>query len=109
MPHIPLIAVRGNNEYFCMRPYMMLQEICGHKIYITHGHKEHVRNELDTLAAKADACACKLALFGHTHQQTDCTKNGVRLVNPGALSGVYGSYALLQVTEESIDITFHAL
>jgi putative phosphoesterase len=53
-------------------------EIDGKRVGVTHGH---LLDELDKLIeAKVD-----YLLHGHTHQCSDATIDGVRMINPGAL------------------------
>jgi len=108
-PQTPLLAVQGNNEFFCQRPYHIVDEVEGQKIYITHGHKERVKAGYDGLIAAAKKKGCALAFFGHTHQQEDITKDGIRLINPGSATGMYGSFAILNITSNAITVNFHVL
>ncbi|MDZ4831768.1 MAG: YfcE family phosphodiesterase [Phycisphaerae bacterium] len=53
-------------------------EFEGRRIGVTHGH---LLDELDRLfRAQVD-----FLLHGHTHQRSDATVDGVRVINPGAL------------------------
>jgi len=105
----PFLAVCGNNDYFSSRPYSLVDEVEGHRIYITHGHKERVKSGYSGLVAAAKANGGDMAFFGHTHRQTDTTEDGIHLINPGALCGMYGSYALLTVTKDAVCVDFHVL
>ena len=55
---------------------------------------------------------CDIALFGHTHIKCDETADGVRMINPGAVTYERDgseSYAVLEISEESVETKFIAL
>lgn len=82
-----ILMVRGNNDWMDMDvPPTQILELAGHRIYLTHGHREGVYHRLDQLAHICQTEACDIALFGHTHCFTDEKIAGVRLINPGAIS-----------------------
>ncbi|MBE7011039.1 MAG: YfcE family phosphodiesterase [Ruminococcaceae bacterium] len=108
-PDTPCLAVQGNNEYTCNRPFSLIDEENGHRIYVTHGHKERVKSGYERLVSVAKVNQCDTVFFGHTHQQTDITIDGVHLINPGAVSGMYGSYTIVDVTEQAVQVQFFVL
>ena len=71
--------------------------IGGVRIFITHGHRYHVKQNTDYLWMEAAAREAKAALFGHTHEQHMEERGGILLMNPGSASE--GRYALLRVYE----------
>lgn len=93
-----VLAVTGNcdgpdsNE-----PKERFLEYEGVKIWMLHGHTEHVKLSLMPLAAKARRRGIQLVLFGHTHNQTMLEKSGVTLCNPGSASS--GKYATIVCRE----------
>ncbi|MBE7034846.1 MAG: metallophosphoesterase [Ruminococcaceae bacterium] len=91
------IGVCGNNDWYSSRPKQTVFNLDGLRFYVTHGHTERVKAGMEGLARAARSADCSIALFGHTHKALDCELNGIRLINPGALSGAHPSYAVLTV------------
>jgi len=77
----PLYAVRGNNDFYSERPYDMLIELGGKRLFLTHGHRYGGPLSLALLGAQQGAAA---VLFGHTHAAMCETVSGVLLLNPGS-------------------------
>ncbi len=96
-PNIPICAVCGNNDYFCDDPYALMPTYDGIKMYITHGHKERVKNSFSTLLLSAKQNECSVCLFGHTHQPLIETMDGITLINPGSIRSSNGTYARLEI------------
>lgn len=86
-PAIPVYAVRGNNDFEPDAPLFLTIAPAGVRMYLTHGHREHVgwtsAGQVALHAAKQD---CVLALYGHTHLRHDAIEMGVRVMNPGSIS-----------------------
>ena len=101
-PNIALYAVRGNNDFFCDDPYVLMPEWEDIRIYITHGHRERVKFGLHELAQQCRQNHCRLALFGHTHAPFNGEVGGVHLVNPGSIRSSHGTYARIEINHGSI-------
>lgn len=101
-PDKEIIAVCGNNDFICSDPYDDIVEIDGVKIFITHGHKYHVKYEYDyhTLAEEAAEVKCDMAVFGHTHISYEGEIDGIKLLNPG--SARMGSYGIIEIEDNEI-------
>lgn len=89
-PNIPLHQVPGNcdmHSVWCPDPEIRLIELGGVRLYMTHGHRHHVKQGIYALLRDARAANAQAALFGHTHialcQQEE---DGIWLLNPGAAS-----------------------
>ena len=98
-----VISVRGNNEAFSSKPdFHVLQTEYG-DIFLTHGHMQSVKRDLQKLVYRAQELGCKAALFGHTHIPIFAEANGIYLLNPGSLTfpppGSSGSYAIVNISE----------
>lgn len=104
---IAFLAVRGNNDWYSKRPYHLTAALDGIRFYITHGHREHVKSGLDTLSYAAAEQNCTVALFGHTHSAQDTTVGGIRIINPGSLTYPKLSYAVLELKEKQVSVSFH--
>ena len=98
---IPTYSVRGNCDtlVFTYAPDERCLELCGKRIFFTHGHRFGVKSTLISLineAAKSDA---DIVLYGHTHEKYEIelasdNEYGIKLskplhvMNPGSV----GSY-----------------
>lgn len=83
--NIPTIIVRGNGDL--LRPdynFDELVEIKGKKIFLTHGHKNNVKQGITNLYYKALELNVDLVLFGHTHVPMIEKIDGLTIMNPGS-------------------------
>lgn len=83
-PNMPLYYVRGNNDYDSTVPLSLVLPFGNHRIFVTHGHLENVKNGYDGLVKKCKQNGCDIGLFGHTHIPVHFEKDGVLLANPGS-------------------------
>lgn len=95
-PHIPFYQVPGNcDRYRCRpgQPEILLEEISGVRLYMTHGHRHGVKQTMGLLLKDARAAGAHVALYGHTHV-ADChwEEDGLLVLNPGSC-GYYGGSA----------------
>lgn len=90
-----IFAVAGNNDGFT-HPEEKIIEGGGLHILCCHGHKYHVKNTYGRIHSAAVEKGCSAALFGHTHHQFACLKDGILLLNPGSI-GYKNEYALLKI------------
>jgi len=81
------LCVRGNCDWGETHPEEETVELCGVKIFITHGHLYGVKSGLNRIAFKGREIGADLILFGHTHRAYIAQNGDVRLFNPGAVSG----------------------
>lgn len=110
--HIPdaaIIAVRGNCDTFLdgVEETELTLEICGHRIFICHGHTRMVKGGLGGLLSAAKDRKADIALFGHTHhvhEEYD-SDSGIYMFNPGSVGetrdGKY-TYGLLTLDEKNV-------
>lgn len=107
-PEIPTTAVAGNGEdaWFGARPELPYSEtftVGGITFLAAHGHRMHVKNDLDIAANTAARMGADVMLFGHTHIAEDVRRDTlygktVRMINPGSAgSGYRPSYAVLEI------------
>jgi hypothetical protein len=80
-----LIMVKGNCDIFSQLSEEVVTEIDGFKIFITHGHKYHVKEYLDDLMQKAKETDADIVLYGHTHVAYTDYIDGRTVINPGSL------------------------
>ncbi|MCF7932130.1 MAG: YfcE family phosphodiesterase [Acholeplasmataceae bacterium] len=98
-----LIAVKGNNDFYLDLPLFRVLQFETLRVFLTHGHLEHVKMSLDRLRLKASIHQANLVIFGHTHKPYLTQENGIIFLNPGALGDHRHSYAVYDHGE----VTFH--
>lgn len=82
----PVYMVSGNNDFFSELDREMIVELCGHRIFITHGHYYGVSLDLGRIREEGAARQTDIVAFGHTHKPVVKEKNGITVINPGSLS-----------------------
>ncbi len=90
---ISFYRVPGNCDQhrgFIPDPEIRVEKVCGLWLYMTHGHRHHVKMSLFSLLRDARASKVQAVLYGHTHT-ADChvEADGLWVLNPGTC-GVYG-------------------
>ncbi|MDD4080530.1 MAG: YfcE family phosphodiesterase [Eubacteriales bacterium] len=95
-----VMAVRGNCDLGA--PPDIREELAfpadGITIYLCHGHRLKVKQNLGLIFARAREVGAKLAIFGHTHEQQLEYHEGIHFLNPGAMA--QGEYALVRVENQ---------
>ncbi|MFU8792504.1 MAG: metallophosphoesterase family protein [Acholeplasmataceae bacterium] len=100
-----VITVSGNNDYPKTQPNERVIELNHMRIYMTHGHIEHVKLGLERLKKKATDHKVHLCIFGHTHKRYLNVDDNIVFVNPGSLGDGSKSYAIY----EDGKVSFHTL
>ena len=97
-PDIPVISVKGNNEYGATldEPSEII-EMDNVRIFVTHGHHEGVKSGIDTVLNRAILNECSVCLFGHTHKELCVKEKGVLLLNPGSAKGHGGTFGVIEI------------
>lgn len=99
--------IYGNSDFLVDNvPAEKTLDICGKRIFITHGHRYSVKWDTGRLFKKAEELHADMVLFGHTHIPL-IEKNGSRCVlNPGSTSDPRGnssrSYALVEIENNQV-------
>lgn len=78
-------------------------ELAGRKIWLTHGHRYHVKESLQDLAWWARQYAVDGVVFGHSHQAVRVWTDNILFFNPGSAAHPrYGAptCGLLEITQE---------
>lgn len=96
----PVIKVRGNCDFGSSLPLNFTDEVCGKKIYCTHGFCENVKYTTENLISAAKSHGAHIALYGHTHVPVTSYDGGLYLVNPGSVRE--GSFAVIDITDSGI-------
>lgn len=105
-PHIPLIQVPGNCDrfrYMPNQPEILIQNVYGAELYLTHGHRHNVKMTTGLLLRDARAAKVDAVLYGHTHV-ADCHQepDGLWVLNPGSCGYSGGSVGLMVVENRKI-------
>jgi len=106
-PNIPVEYIYGNSDFMIENvPAEKLLEVCGKKIFITHGHRYSVKWDYGRLYKKAEELKADMILFGHTHVPEIIEKGDVFLLNPGSTSDPRDesdeSYAIIDIDGDKI-------
>ena len=104
--HIPFHAVPGNcDKYRLLRsvPEVLCYDVCGVRLFMTHGHKHNVKITTGLLLADAARNDAAAALYGHTHS-AECRllPDGMWLLNPGACGSFGGSAGVIETEDGKI-------
>lgn len=97
---VPVIKVRGNCDFGSSLPLNFTDEVCGKKIYCTHGFRENVKYTTENLISAAKSHGAHIALYGHTHVPVTSYDGGLYLVNPGSVRE--DSFAVIDITDSGI-------
>lgn len=92
--------VSGNCDFSPSLPDWNVIELENVRILITHGHRFHVKSELQLLDQFASEKGCAMALYGHTHI-ANWEMRSVLLVNPGSVR--QGRAALITLSDGKYD------
>ncbi len=104
-----ICAVCGNNDFSRNTPYSRIIPIEGHRIFVSHGHREHVKQTLYTISRAAESEKCDICVFGHTHTQLLQENSGLTLLNPGSIGYFRAEYAILEVKKDSVIVTLEKI
>lgn len=106
-PDIPMEYIYGNSDFMINDvPAEKLLEICGKKIFITHGHKYSVKWDYEKLFRKAEELNADVLLFGHTHIPEIIKRDKYYVLNPGSTSDPRNdtdeSYAVIDINNGKV-------
>ena len=76
--------VKGNCDFFSKLPATIVTEICGQKVFITHGNMYGVKSSIGALMNEAEKEKANLVIFGHTHIPYVNNINNITYLNPGS-------------------------
>ena len=102
---IPIWQVAGNCDRYYASPAareLLINNVCGVKLFMTHGHRQWVKSGTDQLIEEATRAGAQAALYGHTHV-ADCRKEeDLWVLNPGAAGSWGGSAGIIVVENGQI-------
>ena len=84
------------------RPEILCYDVCGVRLYMTHGHIHKVKLGLFSLLQDAKMAKAKAVLFGHTHVAHYRQEDGMWILNPGSCGHGDGSVGLIEVENGEI-------
>ena len=108
-PDKTFFAVMGNCDTFLdgVPEREAVLDICGHRIFICHGHTRMVKYGLGGLLAAAKEKKCDIALYGHTHiaREEYDSESKIHMFNPGSIGeprdGRF-TYGILSLDEKNV-------
>ncbi len=83
---LPFHYVKGNNDYGRDTPSHKLVSAQGKRFLLTHGHKQRVHYNLNTIAYWGEEQEADAVVFGHTHMPLNDGAGRVYLFNPGSIT-----------------------
>ena len=102
--------VAGNCDYSRKYPKDRIIEICGKKIFMTHGDLYGVKGGYNNIYYKGQELGAHIVLFGHSHMKMILRENDMLMMNPGSPSlprMSNGSIGFIKIDEEgNIDAYF---
>lgn len=104
-----ICAVCGNNDFFSRYPLNRIIKCEGKNIYVTHGHKEHVKSGTYTLLSKTREINADMAIYGHTHEQHYEEIDGINMLNPGSIGYLKQEYAVIDITKDKISVEMYKI
>ncbi len=107
LENIKTKIVSGNCDLFADQALTQIFSLNNVKIMITHGHQFKVKLGTSNLFEYAKQHGISLVCYGHTHQKSLQMKDGVTLLNPGALKN--NEYAIIYLDGKGIGIDFFNL
>lgn len=104
--HIRFHLVPGNCDLDRVHrpaPEVLCYDVCGVKLFMTHGHRHDVKMGLGALRSAARKLDAQAALYGHTHHAY-CQQepDGLWVLNPGRCGSFTGSVGLIETEEGKI-------
>lgn len=104
-PHIPMHQVPGNCDRYRMlrpQPEILCYDVCGVRLYMTHGHLHGVKSGLYRLLLEARKADAQGVLFGHTHAALCREEDGLWVLNPGSCGSFGGSCGMIETENNQI-------
>ena len=76
-------AVSGNCDFFSKVENEKVLDLCGYKIFLTHGNRYGVKSNLNLLVERAQEVGANLVFYGHTHRKHIEKIGETYFINPG--------------------------
>ena len=104
--HLTVHQVPGNCDRYRCPPFareVLCYNVCGVRLFMTHGHTHHVKSGTGALIADARRENAQAVLYGHTHKP-DCRQleDGLWVLNPGSSGYSGGTAGIIKTDGEKI-------
>ncbi len=103
-PDKAFYGVTGNCDWYSDLPAYQEIELCGKRIFLTHGHLFDVKNGLSRIIDMGRSNGFDILLFGHTHRQLTSAEGAMLIMNPGSI-GCEGEYGIIEIDEKTGMVT----
>ena len=109
-PHIRFHQLPGNCDRFRApqdMPPVMYYDVCGVRLYMTHGHLHNVKSSTARLLSDARKAQVQAVLYGHTHIP-DCHQepDGLWVLNPGSCGHGAGTAGVIETESNAISACY---
>ncbi len=104
-PDKTFYTVSGNCDWGSDHPQYGETVVEGIRVVFTHGHRYGVKYGTERLFEAAANVGARLVLFGHTHIASQEYRDGIYVINPGALHGAREGregYAIIDISSAGI-------
>ena len=101
-PEKMIVRIRGNCDWGSSLPSKQVLTVAGKKIFATHGHLYQVKMGYYNIYCAAREEKADVLLFGHTHTAMTDYEDGLYVMNPGSLHGLYASFGIVDITDAGI-------
>ncbi len=102
-PDKEYFGVTGNCDWYSDYPAYDEIELCGLRIFLTHGHMFGVKNGISRIVDMGRNNGFNIIIFGHTHQQLTTVEGGMMIINPGSV-GYHNEYVILDINEDTGEV-----
>ena len=102
------VCVKGNWDYDSGKSAYEVFNAADKTFFITHGDLYDVDISLDNLVRTAKSKGADICLYGHTHIAAKEIREGLLVLNPGAVTG-RGAYCIFDIADGNVIAEFKNL
>jgi len=96
---VPVFAAKGNCDGQTMAKIDEFVEVPGHKIWLTHGHRYGVKQNIHELVRRGKLHGVDVVIYGHTHIPDNHWCEGILIFNPGSAYGSRATCGFLDIDD----------
>ena len=104
-PQIPLRKVAGNCDGYSDGILKQVFDWGGRRIFMTHGHRYHVKLGEEYLIQTAREAGANLVLYGHTHSAVYREEGRMVIINPGSIGYGAKTYGVVTLEDGKVSIS----